>query len=294
MSNIMEIEKNVIPEKKEDIYAVIPHTGAPFQSAIVGITYPTPLYRILRPRGHDINVFEIVLEGEGEVLLDGVWTKVKAEDVYVLRAGEAHHYRARTSSPWKKIWINYTAEYISSFLDAYGVHSCIRHCPQARKYFELALKTASLSVPHAELCRTVAECVHRIVPLLSPDAAIAAQQEELRSDAHRIREELETSLYKHLDLDALSAKLHISKSNVIRIFKKRYGTTPYEYLLAAKIEAAKVLLLNTGISVKEIAARLCISDEHYFSTLFFKRTGVRPRQFRQQTQKNEDTQENFF
>ena len=88
-------------------------------------------------------------------------------------------------------------------------------------------------------------------------------------------------------LDELSEKLHISKSNVIRIFKKRYGITPYEYLLSSKIDAAKVLLQSTQMTVREIADRLCVSDEHYFSTLFCNRVGMRPSDFRKNGSKIE-------
>ena len=113
-------------------------------------------------------------------------------------------------------------------------------------------------------------------------AQIDANQREyyLKEQLKAIREELGAALYQKLDLNLLSEKLHISKSNIIRIFKKRYGVTPYEYLIASKIEAAKALLVNTQLPIKEIADRLCIVDEHYFSTLFCNRVGVRPSHFR--------------
>ena len=87
-------------------------------------------------------------------------------------------------------------------------------------------------------------------------------------------------MYEKINLDTVASNLHISKSNLIRVFKKNYGVTPYEYLLTLKTETAKILLRETTMSVKEIADRLCISDEHYFSSLFFARVGMRPREYR--------------
>jgi AraC-like DNA-binding protein len=136
-------------------------------------------------------------------------------------------------------------------------------------------------LPSTELCRTVADCVHKIISLAATKRISGSVAD---SDEYRIREELNAALYRKLDLDELSAKLHISKSNIIRIFKKRYGITPYEYLLSAKIDAAMALLQSTQMTVKEIADRLCISDEHYFSTLFRKRVGIRPGEFRKTEQ----------
>ncbi len=276
MRNIKSIAFHVEFAKKEKAYALLPQESVPFLYATVGVTYPDPTYHIDRAVGHRVNVFEYVEEGEGEILVDGVWKKVRAGDVYFLRAGEEHHYRADPKNPWKKRWINYTAEYISDFLDAYGVRTGIYPCADARKYFDLAFETAKFGGAYAESGRTVADCVHKII------ARCAATRVPVqRSDEHSIREELNASLYKKLDLDELADKMHVSKSNLIRVFKKRYGVTPYEYLLSAKIEAAKILLITTALPVKEIANRLCISDEHYFSTLFLKRVGVRPRVFRE-------------
>ncbi len=272
------IEPNVHYPKfpqKEKAYALIPVEHTPFQHAVVGITYPAADYHIDRKSNSSINVFEFVLAGEGEILLDGVWKKATAGCLYLLRSGEEHHYRSTPQNPWHKLWINYSADYLAPFLDAHGVRSGIYPAPEAQKYFDLALNAAKRGTPRAEACRTIADCIHRLV-------SIAAIREgaEKESDVYRIREELDAALYQKLDLNTLCEKLHISKSNIIRLYKKHYGVTPYEYLLNAKIEAAKALLGNTQLPIKEIAERLHISDEHYFSTLFLRRTGIRPGDFR--------------
>lgn len=272
------IEPNIHYPKfpqKEKAYALIPVDNTPFQHAVVGITYPAADYRIDRKSNSHINVFEFVLDGEGEILLDGVWKKATAGSLYILRAGEEHHYRSSPQNPWHKLWINYSADYLAPLLDAYGVRSGIYSSPDAKKYFDLAMEAAKRGTPRAEVCRTVSNCIHRLVSLASMSLG-----EEKESDAQRIREELDAALYHKLDLNTLCEKLHISKSNVIRLYKKHYGVTPYEYLLDAKIEAAKTLLASTRLSIREIAERLHISDEHYFSTLFLKRVGTRPGDFR--------------
>ena len=276
MSKIKPIESHVAFAKKEKAYALLPQESVPFRYAAVGVTYPDPTYRIDREAGHLINVLEYVEEGEGEILLDGEWKRACAGEVYLLRADEEHHYRSNPQNPWKKRWINYSADYIIALLDAYGVSSGVYHCEGAKKYFDLAFETARFGGAYAESGRTVADCVYKIIARCA-----ATRVSEPLSFEQSIREELNAALYSRVDLDALAEKLHMSKCNLIRVFKKRYGVTPYEYLLSAKIEAAKVLLLTTAMSVREIAERLCITDEHYFSTLFLSRVGVRPRVFRQ-------------
>ncbi len=278
MRNIKPNDTNVQFPKKEKAYALLPSEHTPFLYATVGITYPDPAYHIDRSEGHEINVFEYVMEGEGEIFLCGVWKKVTAGSLYILRSGEEHHYRSSPKNPWKKRWINYGADYLAPLLDAYGISSGVYPAPDAEAYFAEAMETLQFGTPPAEAGRILSDCIHKLISL-----AAATLEPEQESDAYRIRTRLDAALYRKLELNELARSLHISKSNLIRIFKKRYGVTPYEYLLAAKIEAAKALLSGTQLPIKEIAERLHISDAHYFSTLFEKRAGLCPRDWRRRT-----------
>ena len=47
-----------------------------------------------------------------------------------------------------------------------------------------------------------------------------------------------------------------------------------------RLETARLLLRGTALPVREIAFRLCFSDEHYFSSLFRRKTGQTPSAYR--------------
>jgi len=274
------IDKKSFPanhKNKEYAAALVGGAGAPFSGALIGVTYPDPAYEIRRTCA-DVTVFEYVLEGEGALLLNGKWQTARAGNVYILRAGEPHRYRADARNPWMKMWINYDADYISPLLDAYGLQSGIYRSENARAYFEQLLEHTRSEQSPTLTGLDVADCVARIVH------AVASERLTDRSDAYRIKEALGAAVFEQLNLDALAAKLHLSKSGLIRTFKKSYGITPYAYLLSRKVEAAKLLLRDTRMSVKEIAERLCICDEHYFSSLFLAHVGVRPRSYREEAQ----------
>ena len=101
MSNMTMIESHVSYPRQERAYALIAQESVPFRQAVVGITYPNPVYHIDRPSHHSLNILEYVEAGEGEVLLNGVWCRVRAGQVYLLRAGEEHHYRSNPQDPAK-------------------------------------------------------------------------------------------------------------------------------------------------------------------------------------------------
>ena len=281
MSNRIKRQESKLYAKypeRESLYVIAGAKAAPFESAVVGITYPFPDYSISRTESNRITVLEYVLEGEGEITVGSKRFRVKAGQMYLLRANEAHHYRASAQAPWKKLWINYTAAYISPYLDALGMQSFSVDCPKAKRYFEDAFRAASESQPREELCRTVTDAVHGAIF----EAHLALFHGGTISDSRRIREALDGALYTSITLDELSERLCISKSNIIRVFKKSYGVTPYEYLMEEKIKAAKLLLGDSRLSVAAIADRLAIRDAHYFSTLFSRRVGMSPSEYRKQ------------
>ena len=269
--------------EREEAFVIVAGADAPFSGAVVGLTNPYPDYQITRSDTNRICVLEYVLEGEGEIVLGDRRLHVTAGQTYLLRPCEMHSYRSGRTNPWKKLWINYTSAYLPAMLDAYGLESGA-WTVNTQSYFESALLAARGSSSHVEKCRAVADAVHGILSTLwaSKNHTVPTV-----TDAHRIREELRLSLYGKLSLDDVAEELHVSKSNLIRIFKRTYGMTPYEYLLEEKMEVAKALLSSTHMSVGEIAERLAISDGHYFSTLFLRRVGVRPLEYRRGQWKNE-------
>lgn len=280
MSNIPSKSYTVKFPQRERASVFITGTGVPFMNALVGITLPSPDYHIERSSSSPVTVFEYVVEGEGKIFLNGKWETAQAGDVYILRSHEGHRYKSDSVHPWKKIWVNYVSDYISPMLDAYHIESGIYRAGSSRVYFEELLSFSDNATQSSDTYYQIADTVHRIVH------TVASARDKNDSDEYRIKEALDDAVYEKLNLDDLSEKLHLSKSNLIRVFKKNYGITPYEYLLSLKISAAKILLKDTEMTAKEISDRLCISDEHYFSSLFLKKVGMRPRDYRNKKSTN--------
>lgn len=59
-------------------------------------------------------------------------------------------------------------------------------------------------------------------------------------------------------------------------FRRRFGISPHALLLRLRVERAKYLLLNTTLSIKEIADRLGYTRQHEFTRSFHTATGKSP------------------
>lgn len=83
-----------------------------------------------------------------------------------------------------------------------------------------------------------------------------------------------------LHLGDVAGRLRISEEYLIKIFRRRIGITPMRYYQNLKLEAAVSMLLNTGLSIKEISARLGFSSQYHFSRNFHEFAGQSPSEYR--------------
>jgi AraC-like DNA-binding protein/ligand-binding sensor protein len=66
------------------------------------------------------------------------------------------------------------------------------------------------------------------------------------------------------------------------IFKEEMGENPSKYLNRLRVEKASRLLLETDMSLSEIAANCCFEDQSWFSKIFKTYTGISPGKYRNQ------------
>ncbi len=86
------------------------------------------------------------------------------------------------------------------------------------------------------------------------------------------------------DYQALARSLHISVSTLRRQFKRAMAASPHDYLLGLRVAAARRLLAESSIPVKEIAHKLGYKDVFYFSRQFRALAGVAPAAYRRSAQ----------
>ena len=88
---------------------------------------------------------------------------------------------------------------------------------------------------------------------------------------------------EHLNADYIAQALGITASYLCSEFKKRTGQSIVEFIANEKIDFAKELLTTTNESILNISNYLCFSSQNYFQTVFKKKVGITPNQYRQNT-----------
>jgi AraC-like DNA-binding protein len=102
--------------------------------------------------------------------------------------------------------------------------------------------------------------------------------ESYGSAAKRIREYLHEEDKPTLDLETLAKNVGMTRFGVVRVFKRQFGVTPYEYQIHLRISKA-LDLLKQGQSASQVAACCGFSDQSHFIRHFKKRLGTTPGQY---------------
>lgn len=81
-------------------------------------------------------------------------------------------------------------------------------------------------------------------------------------------------------VEEMAARTGLSPSYFMKRFKACVGSTYISYLNNYKVRLAEDLLKNTKLSLTMISQRLGFCNTNYFSTVFKKKNGMSPLEYR--------------
>lgn len=221
---------------------------------------------------------EFIYKGRGFLESDGFSCSPGENSVYILHKHSTHKYWPDKNAPWEKIFFVVDGEMMEYLFRSYSLDNThyIPDCPQLRKYFdemmqlrhglgEIDSQAAIIFHRFLEECHTILCGSHKKV---APPEII------------ELKMFLDDSIERKVNLDGYCREKGRSCSNMIRQFKRHFGTAPYDYLMRKRIEEARLMLRHSAFSVKEIASRLNFSDQYHFSNYFKRKTGLSPQKYR--------------
>lgn len=104
---------------------------------------------------------------------------------------------------------------------------------------------------------------------------------------HEIEQYINAHIKEKIVLSDIAAHISLSPRQVSRVINKEYGCSLTELVTDKRLGSAEILIKNTSIPISEIAKQANFGSENYFYTLFKKRYGVSPLQYRKTYGKQE-------
>ena len=96
---------------------------------------------------------------------------------------------------------------------------------------------------------------------------------------HRVKQWMERHYLQFRTVEQAAQSCHIEVAYMSRLFQRFAQTTPYRFLMRLKMNRATQLLLDDGMLVKEVAAKLEFADAFHFSRVFKRYYGLPPGRF---------------
>jgi two-component system response regulator YesN len=90
---------------------------------------------------------------------------------------------------------------------------------------------------------------------------------------------------ERLSLEGVARSVSVSASYLSFLFKKVTGVSFVSYVTSVRIQKAKELLCCSSKKICDIAGSVGYSDYHYFCSLFKRKTGCSPSEFRAKNNK---------
>ena len=267
--------------KEEFVSFPSTNESSAFTVILAGISYCDNTYHIKRTNA-PYAVIEYIMEGEGDIITNGKIYHAEKGDMYLLPKGSNHVYYSSKNNPWIKIWVQIKGRIAHSLIREYNLKEQILFKNLDGYDFLLNIHKIGKSdnLNAMEKHQKASLVFHELLLLMSNHNN--NNNNNISDDCKKIKNFIDNNYTSNITLETIAEEIHFSHTHIIRVFKKEIQMTPYQYLLNLRIDHAKHLLQNTSIKIKDICQLAGFFDQNYFSYIFKNKTGLSPKQFRNQ------------
>lgn len=213
------------------------------------------------------------LEGEGSILVDGSWKRVKAGEACLLPPFVANALKCVGRKAWRFCWVRYvekkgTKPIANSISPVLGVFDGV---PLLRAIEGLV----------AECCGGGAAVFeHQWVELIHQYVLRFAQPHQSDDRLWKLWLQVGEKLDYPWSLVELGELGCLSGEHLRRLCQKSLGRSPMQPLTFLRIQRASQLLLETDEKIETVARMIGYKNAFHFSNVFVDWVGIRPSEFR--------------
>lgn len=271
--------ENYAPSELTDSYRIL---STPSSFAKDTLFYIQEIGRLKSLKSHtskreslDSFLFIIVLSGTGSFIYMGKTYTLKSGDHLFIDCKKTYSHKSTDTDPWELIWVHFNGALMDQYYRYFSNKtSSIVFRPEDLTEFNAILENlmmlADKKSTNSELMAS-----HFLNSLITQVLTHSTDQETkemntVEDKIQQIKDFLDENFQKKIPLDMIADEFFISKYHMSREFKKAYGITIANYIIAKRITYAKELLRFTNKKIDEIAILCGIADSSYFNKVFRK------------------------
>ncbi|MCP4100024.1 MAG: AraC family transcriptional regulator [Lentisphaerae bacterium] len=219
----------------------------------------------------------VVLDGHGWFYINGKSYELRTGDIMLLTPGSYGHAEHELDSPLRVMAVHF--DFIEGAPEPEVLYLYLR-CQETSFLEQMLWRSVNAGINNkqndADFWLTAV--LKEILPEICHGEFSVYQNK-----VEKLCNEIAVHPEKNISIKEMAARFNICKDHFSRVFKKLKGCSPQQYLIKVKIEQAYSLLLNSNLTVSEIAEELSYTSVNYFCRQFKAERGITPRQVRSQT-----------
>lgn len=237
------------------------------------------------PHTHNhLEIFYIV-GGKGQVLIQDQLYPVNANNLVIINPNVTHTEVSLNAQPLEYIVLGIEGIELAIGKNSNGRFNILDHVESveiAGCLRNILREMEQKNTGYEDVCQAYMEI---LIIRLMRNTALSVPAEPQTVSGNRqcaaVKRYIDLHFKEALTLDQLAEDAHMNKYYLAHAFKREYGTSPINYMINRRIEESKYLLVETDLSMSQIAQLLGFSSLSYFSQVFRRTQTITPMEYRQ-------------
>lgn len=211
-------------------------------------------------------------------------TEVKKGQIILLFPGQWHTYCPAIDTGWNEYYIGFEGSIIDNLLknEFISPNNQILDVGVNEEFVTLYLSAIQVAKNERKTAQQYLGGIvlHLIGMVISYSQNKTIELNNSGEIIERAKIIMNENIHRQINIQGIATKLGTSYSWFRKEFKEYTGFPPAQYFRELKLRKAKELLIETNLSIKEVAYELDFNSYEYFLSFFKKRVGVTPSEYR--------------
>lgn len=248
-------------------------------------THPVK-YNFDRTSGRILDEYQVlyITSGKGVLIVDNIIYKVSTGNVIILFPGQYHTYYPYNETGWGEYYIGFKGDIVdnlitNSFLSKTKPIANIGFNNELVSLYKSAIEMISTD---EQLMQYQLEglVMHLLGLLIYESQNVLFEKNKYTELMENAKIIMNQHIYDYISMEEIAEKLNLSYNTFRKMFKSHSGYGPAGYLKKLKIKKAKQYLVESNMSIKEIAYKLGYNCPESFIISFKMLAGESPTKYR--------------
>lgn len=237
--------------------------------------------RVIEKRKTKYGFLHYVFDGKGK--FNG--KEISANQAFITFPYEEHSISSDKIDPWHFGWIAFAGYACEALFSCVGLNpnNNVFDFSYSKEATEIFLDIVYSEHTEIDIDKYLQSCVFKLLNLYTSEGSVQRQlyPKPAKTDYAREAKRYIYSRYNEIvKIDTVAKNLHISRKYLCRTFNAKYNMSPQRYLINRRLQVAASMLINTDISIYELAQAVGYNDYTQLSRLFKRYYGCSPTEYR--------------